>query len=226
MSSSYVPLKWAETSSALLFLVSAAMGNPRSLNLAGVCKMQVKLCNNLSHVDCRKVPSTGFSWRDADHQRVFEGDQLWADYRESQRFGVSLQNHIAGWVKMSSLTWRLCVPAGWTPPWTCVELCCGFVCNYGDCLFSGDNLDKQLVRYQRRRKGQVIQPFQGDGTDCIHSQDAASMSPPSDRGSTALCLALCYHDNWYSIFSVTDALHLADRCFLSSLHSCPCSTTT
>uniref|UniRef100_A0A7N6ADX1 GREB1 like retinoic acid receptor coactivator n=1 Tax=Anabas testudineus TaxID=64144 RepID=A0A7N6ADX1_ANATE len=43
----------------------------------------------------------------------------------------------------------------------------------------GDNLDKQLVRYQRRRKGQVIQPFQGDVTDHIHSQEAASMSPPS-----------------------------------------------
>ncbi|CAJ1072494.1 GREB1-like protein isoform X1 [Xyrichtys novacula] len=46
----------------------------------------------------------------------------------------------------------------------------------------GDNLDKQLVRYQRRRKGQVIQPFQGDVTDYIHSQEAASMSPPSGRG--------------------------------------------
>uniref|UniRef100_A0A3Q3WKA4 GREB1-like protein n=1 Tax=Mola mola TaxID=94237 RepID=A0A3Q3WKA4_MOLML len=46
----------------------------------------------------------------------------------------------------------------------------------------GDNLDKQLVRYQRRRKGQVIQPFQGDVTDYIHSREAASMSPPSDRG--------------------------------------------
>ncbi|KAG7525431.1 hypothetical protein JOB18_026742 [Solea senegalensis] len=45
----------------------------------------------------------------------------------------------------------------------------------------GDNLDKQLVRYQRRRRGQVIQPFQGDVTDHIHSQEAASMSPPSDR---------------------------------------------
>ncbi|XP_041805365.1 GREB1-like protein isoform X3 [Chelmon rostratus] len=45
----------------------------------------------------------------------------------------------------------------------------------------GDNLDKQLVRYQRRRKGQVIQPFQGDVTEYIHSQEAASMSPPSDR---------------------------------------------
>ncbi|XP_061696419.1 GREB1-like protein isoform X3 [Syngnathoides biaculeatus] len=45
----------------------------------------------------------------------------------------------------------------------------------------GDNLDKQLVRYQRRRKGQVIQPFQGDVTDHIHSQESASMSPPSDR---------------------------------------------
>ncbi|KAG7229257.1 hypothetical protein INR49_012915 [Caranx melampygus] len=45
----------------------------------------------------------------------------------------------------------------------------------------GDNLDKQLVRYQRRRKGQVVQPFQGDVTDHIHSQEAASMSPPADR---------------------------------------------
>uniref|UniRef100_A0A8K9V8S5 GREB1-like protein n=1 Tax=Oncorhynchus mykiss TaxID=8022 RepID=A0A8K9V8S5_ONCMY len=45
----------------------------------------------------------------------------------------------------------------------------------------GDNLDKQLVRIQRRRKGQVIQPFQGDVTDHIHSQDAATMVPPSDE---------------------------------------------
>ncbi|KAM6919485.1 GREB1-like protein isoform 4-T5 [Lycodopsis pacificus] len=45
----------------------------------------------------------------------------------------------------------------------------------------GDNLDKQLVRYQRRWKGQVIQPFQGDVTDHIHSQEAAGMSPPSER---------------------------------------------
>ncbi|KAM9322802.1 GREB1-like protein isoform 2-T3 [Pholidichthys leucotaenia] len=43
----------------------------------------------------------------------------------------------------------------------------------------GDNLDKQLVRYQCKRKGQVIQPFQGDVTDNIHSQEVASMSPPS-----------------------------------------------
>uniref|UniRef100_A0A8C8JDW6 GREB1-like protein n=1 Tax=Oncorhynchus tshawytscha TaxID=74940 RepID=A0A8C8JDW6_ONCTS len=46
----------------------------------------------------------------------------------------------------------------------------------------GDNLDKQLVRIQRRRKGQVIQPFQGDVTDHIHSQDAATMVPPSESG--------------------------------------------
>ncbi|XP_026169013.1 GREB1-like protein isoform X3 [Mastacembelus armatus] len=45
----------------------------------------------------------------------------------------------------------------------------------------GDNLDKQLVRYQRRRKGQVIQPFQGDVTDHIHSQESASISPPSEK---------------------------------------------
>uniref|UniRef100_A0A674E403 GREB1 like retinoic acid receptor coactivator n=1 Tax=Salmo trutta TaxID=8032 RepID=A0A674E403_SALTR len=47
----------------------------------------------------------------------------------------------------------------------------------------GDNLDKQLVRIQRRRKGQVIQPFQGDVTDHIHSQDAATMVPPSESAS-------------------------------------------
>ncbi|XP_041752358.2 GREB1-like protein [Coregonus clupeaformis] len=44
----------------------------------------------------------------------------------------------------------------------------------------GDNLDKQLVRIQRRRKGQVIQPFQGDVTDHIHSHEAATMVPPSE----------------------------------------------
>ncbi|KAL0966250.1 hypothetical protein UPYG_G00292930 [Umbra pygmaea] len=44
----------------------------------------------------------------------------------------------------------------------------------------GDNLDKQLVRYQRRRKGQVIQPFQGDVTDHIHSQEAANLVPASE----------------------------------------------
>ncbi|CAL9689191.1 unnamed protein product [Knipowitschia caucasica] len=45
----------------------------------------------------------------------------------------------------------------------------------------GDNLDKQLVRYQRRQKGQGVPAFQGDVTDHIHSQEAASMSPLSDR---------------------------------------------
>ncbi|KAM4728331.1 GREB1-like protein isoform 2-T3 [Anableps anableps] len=44
----------------------------------------------------------------------------------------------------------------------------------------GDNLDKQLVRYQRRRKGQVIQPYQGDVTENTNSQEPASMSPPPD----------------------------------------------
>ncbi|XP_029930895.1 GREB1-like protein isoform X2 [Myripristis murdjan] len=44
----------------------------------------------------------------------------------------------------------------------------------------GDNLDKQLVRYQRRRKGQVIQPYQSDVTEHIHSQEAASNAPPSE----------------------------------------------
>uniref|UniRef100_A0A8C7LGD9 GREB1 like retinoic acid receptor coactivator n=1 Tax=Oncorhynchus kisutch TaxID=8019 RepID=A0A8C7LGD9_ONCKI len=36
----------------------------------------------------------------------------------------------------------------------------------------GDNLDKQLLHIQRQRKGQVIQPFQGDVTDHIPSQEA------------------------------------------------------
>uniref|UniRef100_A0A8C7LFG4 GREB1 like retinoic acid receptor coactivator n=1 Tax=Oncorhynchus kisutch TaxID=8019 RepID=A0A8C7LFG4_ONCKI len=39
----------------------------------------------------------------------------------------------------------------------------------------GDNLDKQLLHIQRQRKGQVIQPFQGDVTDHIPSQEAATM---------------------------------------------------
>uniref|UniRef100_A0AAQ4PIB2 GREB1 like retinoic acid receptor coactivator n=1 Tax=Gasterosteus aculeatus aculeatus TaxID=481459 RepID=A0AAQ4PIB2_GASAC len=41
----------------------------------------------------------------------------------------------------------------------------------------GDNLDKQLVRYQRRWKGQVVQPFQSDVTEHIHSQEAANLLP-------------------------------------------------
>uniref|UniRef100_A0A673A2N3 Growth regulating estrogen receptor binding 1 n=1 Tax=Sphaeramia orbicularis TaxID=375764 RepID=A0A673A2N3_9TELE len=45
----------------------------------------------------------------------------------------------------------------------------------------GDNLDKQLLQYQRRMKGQVIQPVLGDVTDHIHSQEAASMSTQPDR---------------------------------------------
>ncbi|XP_064790194.1 GREB1-like protein [Oncorhynchus masou masou] len=44
----------------------------------------------------------------------------------------------------------------------------------------GDNLDKQLLHIQRQRKGQVIQPFQGDVTDHIPSQEAATMVPPSE----------------------------------------------
>lgn len=42
------------------------------------------------------------------------------------------------------------------------------------------------MRYQRRRKGQMVQPFHGDVSEHIHSQEAASMSPPSDRGNTML----------------------------------------
>ncbi|XP_062385890.1 GREB1-like protein isoform X1 [Sardina pilchardus] len=43
----------------------------------------------------------------------------------------------------------------------------------------GDNLEKQLMKYQRRRKEQVIQPFQGDVTDYVHTQEAVAMVPAS-----------------------------------------------
>uniref|UniRef100_A0A8C5CN96 GREB1-like protein n=1 Tax=Gadus morhua TaxID=8049 RepID=A0A8C5CN96_GADMO len=46
----------------------------------------------------------------------------------------------------------------------------------------GDNLDKQLVKYQRRRKGLVVQPFQGEVSDHLHSQEAASLLPLADQG--------------------------------------------
>uniref|UniRef100_A0A8C1JL85 GREB1-like protein n=1 Tax=Cyprinus carpio TaxID=7962 RepID=A0A8C1JL85_CYPCA len=41
----------------------------------------------------------------------------------------------------------------------------------------GDNMDKQLVRYHRKRKGRVVQPFQGHLTEYIHSQEAPLLSP-------------------------------------------------
>ncbi|TRY68187.1 hypothetical protein DNTS_006982 [Danionella cerebrum] len=41
----------------------------------------------------------------------------------------------------------------------------------------GDNMDKQLVRYQRKRKERVVQPFQGHLTEYIPSQEAAAMVP-------------------------------------------------
>uniref|UniRef100_A0A8C7UDN5 GREB1-like protein n=1 Tax=Oncorhynchus mykiss TaxID=8022 RepID=A0A8C7UDN5_ONCMY len=50
----------------------------------------------------------------------------------------------------------------------------------------GDNLDKQLLHIQRQRKGQVIQPFQGDVTDHIPSHEAATMVPPSESGEAWL----------------------------------------
>uniref|UniRef100_H2U8H3 GREB1 like retinoic acid receptor coactivator n=1 Tax=Takifugu rubripes TaxID=31033 RepID=H2U8H3_TAKRU len=67
----------------------------------------------------------------------------------------------------------------------------------------GDNLDKQLVRYQRRRKGQVIQPFQADVTDYIHSQEAATR---------------CCHDDQYSTFIYPAQLSVA-RSLLSQVCS-------
>lgn len=46
----------------------------------------------------------------------------------------------------------------------------------------GNNLEKQLLKYQRRRKDQVILPFQGDVTDYIHAQEAVAMVPASKPG--------------------------------------------
>uniref|UniRef100_A0A673KYZ4 GREB1-like protein n=1 Tax=Sinocyclocheilus rhinocerous TaxID=307959 RepID=A0A673KYZ4_9TELE len=46
----------------------------------------------------------------------------------------------------------------------------------------GDNMNKQLVRYQRKRKDRVVQPFQGHLTEYIHSQEAAAMVPESGPG--------------------------------------------
>ncbi|CAL8280576.1 unnamed protein product [Lota lota] len=45
----------------------------------------------------------------------------------------------------------------------------------------GDNLDKQLVKYQRRRNGLVVQPFQGEVSDHLHSQESASMLLLADQ---------------------------------------------
>uniref|UniRef100_A0A9J8BEF9 GREB1 like retinoic acid receptor coactivator n=1 Tax=Cyprinus carpio carpio TaxID=630221 RepID=A0A9J8BEF9_CYPCA len=52
----------------------------------------------------------------------------------------------------------------------------------------GDNMDKQLVRYQRKRKDRVVQPFQGHLTEYIHSQEAAAMVPESGPGEPFLSL--------------------------------------
>ncbi|XP_049338795.1 GREB1-like protein isoform X2 [Astyanax mexicanus] len=41
----------------------------------------------------------------------------------------------------------------------------------------GDDLEKELVRYQRRRKQQVVQPFHSDLTEYIHCEEAAGMVP-------------------------------------------------
>lgn len=55
-----------------------------------------------------------------------------------------------------------------------------------DCGVTGDNMDKQLVRYQRKRKDRVVQPFQGHLTEYIHSQEAAAMIPESGPGEPLL----------------------------------------
>lgn len=47
-------------------------------------------------------------------------------------------------------------------------------------------MDKQLVRYQRKRKDRVVQPFQGHLTEYIHSQEAAAMVPESGPGEPLL----------------------------------------
>ncbi|MBN3321258.1 GRB1L protein, partial [Atractosteus spatula] len=44
----------------------------------------------------------------------------------------------------------------------------------------GDNLDRQLARFQKRRGDRVTPPFQGDVGDCVESQEAAAMLPDAD----------------------------------------------
>nr|XP_015209145.1 PREDICTED: GREB1-like protein isoform X1 [Lepisosteus oculatus] len=46
----------------------------------------------------------------------------------------------------------------------------------------GDNLDRQLARFQKRRGDRVTPPFQGDVGDCVESQEAAAMLPDADTG--------------------------------------------
>uniref|UniRef100_A0A8B9GUP8 GREB1-like protein n=1 Tax=Astyanax mexicanus TaxID=7994 RepID=A0A8B9GUP8_ASTMX len=46
----------------------------------------------------------------------------------------------------------------------------------------GDDLEKELVRYQRRRKQQVVQPFHSDLTEYIHCEEAAGMVPDTANG--------------------------------------------
>uniref|UniRef100_A0AAR2KX77 GREB1-like protein n=1 Tax=Pygocentrus nattereri TaxID=42514 RepID=A0AAR2KX77_PYGNA len=48
----------------------------------------------------------------------------------------------------------------------------------------GDDLEKQLVQYQRRRKQQVVQPFLSDLNEYVHCEEAAAMVP--DMGSELL----------------------------------------
>ncbi|XP_066575361.1 GREB1-like protein isoform X1 [Amia ocellicauda] len=48
----------------------------------------------------------------------------------------------------------------------------------------GDNLDKQLLRFQQRRGDQVTLPFQGDVSDCVQSHEAAGMVPTPDTDSS------------------------------------------
>lgn len=45
----------------------------------------------------------------------------------------------------------------------------------------GDHQDNKLLPHQRSQKGLDLQGFQGDVADPTHSQEAASMPPPSDR---------------------------------------------
>ncbi|XP_066537902.1 GREB1-like protein [Hoplias malabaricus] len=48
----------------------------------------------------------------------------------------------------------------------------------------GNDLEKELMRYQRRRKQQVVQPFQSDLTEYVHCDEAAAMVP--DMGNELL----------------------------------------
>lgn len=73
----------------------------------------------------------------------------------------------------------------------------------------GNNLEKQLLKYQRRRKDQVILPFQGDVTDYIHAQEAAAMVPASKPGQTVN--RIWFRLTWMGAVSISVSTNVATQ---------------